>query len=162
MSDAEIRIRRARAEDAAQISQCLTAAFEPFRHEYTHTAFQDTVPGPDAVVERMLHMTVYVAIAQEQAVVGTIALGTSQQEGHLRGMAVLPAWQGRGVAQQLLEQAECDAIAAGCTRLTLDTTQPLLRAMRFYERNGFVRSGRVTDFLGMPLQEYVKELRFRT
>jgi len=30
--------------------------------------------------------------------------------------------------------------------------------MRFYEKNGFRRSGKVTDFYGMPLFEYVKTL----
>ena len=37
---------------------------------------------------------------------------------------------------------------------SLDTTEPLERAMRFYERNGFRRSGVVRDFFGMPLIEY--------
>ena len=51
-----------------------------------------------------------------------------------------------------------DVAAAGCTRLTLDTTEPLQRAISFYRRNGFVTSGTVTDFFGMPLYEYVKAL----
>jgi len=38
-----------------------------------------------------------------------------------------------------------------------DTTEPLRPAVRFYERNGYRASGRVTDF-GMPLFEYVKRL----
>ena len=43
-------------------------------------------------------------------------------------------------------------------RVSLDTTEPLRRAVRFYERHGFRPSGRVSDFFGMPLFEYVKEL----
>ena len=35
---------------------------------------------------------------------------------------------------------------------------PLQRAIRFYERNGYRPSGRVADFFGMPLFEYVKPL----
>ena len=31
-------------------------------------------------------------------------------------------------------------------------------AIRFYERNGYVASGRVGDFFGMPLYEYLKPL----
>jgi hypothetical protein len=42
--------------------------------------------------------------------------------------------------------------------VSLDTTEPLRRAMRFYERNGYQRSGKVTDFFGMTLIEYIKEL----
>ena len=46
----------------------------------------------------------------------------------------------------------------GCARVTLDTTLPLAAAIKFYEKNGYRRSGQVTDFFGMPLVEYVKEL----
>jgi hypothetical protein len=30
--------------------------------------------------------------------------------------------------------------------------------MRFYERHGYRRSGRVQDFFGMPLIEYAKDI----
>ena len=43
-------------------------------------------------------------------------------------------------------------------RQCLDTTEPLQRAVRFYLRHGFRASGRVTDFFGMPLFEYLKIL----
>jgi hypothetical protein len=46
----------------------------------------------------------------------------------------------------------------GCRRVTLDTTLPLTAAIKFYENNGYRKSGQVTDFFGMPLLEYVKEL----
>jgi hypothetical protein len=42
--------------------------------------------------------------------------------------------------------------------VTLDTTEPLHKAMRFYGKHGYVPSGRATDFFGMPLHEYVKLL----
>jgi ribosomal protein S18 acetylase RimI-like enzyme len=73
-------------------------------------------------------------------------------------MAVQPPWQGHGIADRLLRAVENDLVAAGCTRLTLDTTEPLQRAISFYRRYGFVASGTVTDFFGMPLYEYVKAL----
>ncbi len=73
-------------------------------------------------------------------------------------MAVLPQWQGRGTAKELLEAAESQARAAGCTRVTLDTTAPLQRAVRFYEKNGYRATGVVGDFFGMPLYQYGKEL----
>jgi GNAT superfamily N-acetyltransferase len=73
-------------------------------------------------------------------------------------MAVRPRWHGRGVAQQLLATAERDLRALGCSRICLETTAPLLRASRFYERNGYAPSGKITDFFGMPLIEYLKTL----
>jgi GNAT superfamily N-acetyltransferase len=73
-------------------------------------------------------------------------------------MAVLPDWQGTGVASALLEAAEGEVRDQHRTRVTLDTTEPLARAMHFYERHGFTRSGRVSDFFGMSLHEWVKLL----
>ena len=43
-----------------------------------------------------------------------------------------------------------------CTRITLDTTEPLQRAIHFYEKNNYRRTGKVTDFFGMLLIEYAK------
>ena len=104
-------------------------------------------------------MRVFVAVAKsEDAVVGTIGCGAHGAEGHMRGMAVLPGWQGTGVASALLEAAETELRKSGCTHVTLDTTAPLARAVRFYEKNGYAASGRVQDFFGMPLYEYKKAL----
>jgi ribosomal protein S18 acetylase RimI-like enzyme len=153
-----ITTRRAQVEEVESIVECLESAFEPFRSQYTRDAFRDTVLSSEAIRERMVHMTVYVAIATEREVVGTVASALEGEDGHLRGMAVRPAWQGRRIADQLLLVAENDLSTAGCVRITLDTTVPLQRAIRFYQRNGFVPSGRITDFFGMPLYEYVKPL----
>jgi ribosomal protein S18 acetylase RimI-like enzyme len=106
-------------------------------------------------------MTVYVADVPDFEVVATLASSIDGKEGHLRGMAVLPAWQGHFVADHLLRSVEDDLVEAGCERLTLGTALPLERAIRFYERHGFLRSERVRDFHGMPLYEYVKPLPMR-
>src|SRR5262245_32369362 len=103
-------------------------------------------------------MCVFVAVS-EGYVVGTVACAASGEEGHLRGMAVLPDWQGSGVASALLQAAEAEIRNQHCKRVTLDTTEPLARAVRFYARHGFRLSGRVSDFFGMPLHEWVKFFR---
>jgi GNAT superfamily N-acetyltransferase len=74
----------------------------------------------------------------------------------LRGIGVLPDWQGSGVASALLQTAEAEIRNQSSERVTIDTTEPLARAMRFYARHGFTLSGRVSDFFGMPLYEWVK------
>ncbi len=152
-------IRPAIVEDAGAIVQCLRTAFEPYRSQYTPQAWLDTVMTPDTLRRRLRSMTVLVAIDVQGSVVGTIG-GTvvSSSEGHLRGMAVLPEAHGRGIAQLLLDAIEKNLLGKGCTRISLDTTEPLQRAMRFYEKNGFRRTGKVSDFFGMPLIEYLKHL----
>jgi GNAT superfamily N-acetyltransferase len=154
-----ISIRRAMIEDAPQILACLRAAFEDYCQLYTPDAFLDTVLTPETIQERLAKMLVFAAIDDSNEVVGTIACSViSAEEGHLRGMAVLPSLRGKGIAAQLLSHAEAELRELKCTRITLDTTAPLQRAMRFYEKFGYRRSRKVTDFFGMPLIEYHKVL----
>lgn len=157
-SDKIIKLRLARAEDAYEIAACLRAAFEPFRSQYTAGAYRDTVPSTDAIRHRIATMEVYAAASCDGKIIGTLAASVSNDEGHLRGMAVHPEWQRQGIADQLLARAESDLLAAGCTRVTLDTTLPLKRAIHFYEKNGYSPTGLITDFFGMPLYEYAKQL----
>ena len=154
-----ITIRKAVSTDAPGILDCLRIAFEPFRSSYTAEAFTDTVLTDEAIHQRLTSMCIFVAVNEAGDIVGTIGCSViGGNEGHLRGMAVLPEWQGRGIAEKLLRTAEAELGAGKCSRITLDTTEPLQRAMRFYERHGYRRSGKVTDFFGMPLHEYVKSL----
>ena len=149
-------LRTAVDTDADGILECLRAAFEVYRTRYTEGAYEDTVLTPETVRRRLGEMRIFVAIGDGE-VAGTIACQVvGGAEGHLRGMAVLPKWHGAGIAQRLLERAEEYLREQGCTRITLDTTEPLERAMGFYERNGYRRSGRVQDFFGMRLIEYEK------
>jgi GNAT superfamily N-acetyltransferase len=144
--------------DAEAILQCLERAFAPYRNEYTAEAYLDTVLTSDTIGQRLASMNVLVAVAADGHVIGTIATSFRDDTGHVRGMAVRPEWQGKGVADQLLATAERNLRHRRYTRVTLDTTAPLERAINFYERHGYEASGQVTDFFGMPLYEYVKEL----
>ncbi len=155
-----IAIRVAADEDAPKILACLQAAFAPYRDFYSPAAYLDTVLSPETLQERFTEMQVFVAETSSGEIAGTIACHVmGHGEGHLRGMAVLPSCQGAGIAAQLLAHAEAELRRQECTRITLDTTAPLERAKRFYEKLGYRRSGRTTDFFGMPLFEYEKRLR---
>jgi GNAT superfamily N-acetyltransferase len=154
-----MRIRKAGADDVDAVIQCLVSAFEPYRTAYTTAAFADTVPTRDGMRRRLADMTLFVAVTDRDDVVGTIGCQVvSGEEGHLRGMAVRPDSLGDGTARLLLQAAEAELREKGCSRISLDTTAPLRRAIRFYERNGFRATGTVHDFFGMELFEYVKEL----
>ncbi|HTE89185.1 MAG TPA: GNAT family N-acetyltransferase, partial [Terriglobales bacterium] len=141
-ADIEIRPARDDDEDAATMLKCLAAAFEPYRNHYSPPAFADTVLTNETVHFRLQQMRVLVATVAGN-VVGTIAAAwhPDTREGHLRGMAVLPDWHGRGVAAKLLAAIEAWLLSRGCKRITLDTTLPLAAAMRVYEKHGYNRSG---------------------
>jgi len=152
-----VSIREATSADACGILACLAAAFEVYRDRYTPAAFADTILNSETIHGRLQAMTVFVATAESGEIVGTIACSVvNPEEGHIRGMAILPSAQGTGVAARLLTHAEAHFREQNCKRISLDTTAPLERAIRFYERSGFSPSGKVQDFFGMPLNEYVK------
>jgi predicted N-acetyltransferase YhbS len=154
-----IRIARATAQDCDGILECLRLAFAAYEAEYSRAAFEDTILSAERLQRRMAEMTVLVAHDENGSIVGTVAFNVLlSAEGHLRGMAVRPSEQGSGIARQLLRAAEQELAALKCERVTLDTTEPLKRAARFYEANGYRASGKVSDFFGMPLYEYVKPL----
>jgi ribosomal protein S18 acetylase RimI-like enzyme len=153
------RVRPATLDDAPAIGACLEAAFAPYRPHYTPAAYADTVPGPGRLADRFASMTVLVAEAADGAILGTLSYAaTGAGDGHLRGLAVRPERTGSGIAAALLAAAEATLREGGCTCVTLDTTAPLRRAIRFYEAHGYRPTGRVADFFGMPLHEYAKRL----
>jgi putative acetyltransferase len=152
-------IRRATSDDCVGILECLGLAFAPFRENYTQEGFSDTVLTPETISRRLQDMAVFVAVEADGRIIGTISCKVvGGVEGHLRGMAVRPEWQGSRVATELLARAEQETRNAGCSTLTLDTTEPLKRAVRFYEKHGFQPTGHVGDFFGMPLLEYRKRI----
>jgi ribosomal protein S18 acetylase RimI-like enzyme len=151
-------IRKATEADLEGVSACLTEAFEPYRDLYTPAGFTDTVLTVETARRRLAHMTILVADAGG-AIVGTIGYQAGADgEGHLRGMAVRAPSQGSGIARALLAAAEAGLRAHRCTRVTLDTTRPLERAIAFYERHGYTTTGTIRDFYGMELIEYEKAL----
>jgi putative methionine-R-sulfoxide reductase with GAF domain/ribosomal protein S18 acetylase RimI-like enzyme len=156
-SSAAFTIRRATIDDSEGILECLASAFAAFRESYTPEGFLDTVLSAETVQQRLQDMDIFVAVRTDGTVIGTIACKVEHEgEGHLRGMAVKPEWQGSCLAADLLARAEEELRNAGCSTITLDTTQPLRRAVRFYEKHGYQPTGRVGDFFGMPLFEYRK------
>jgi ribosomal protein S18 acetylase RimI-like enzyme len=158
-ADHSITIRKANSTDSRGVVECLQEAFAAYREMYTPGAYRDTVVGPEALENRLASMCVFVATSMSGEVVGTVACHViGPDEGHIRGMAVRPAWHGVDAAGQLIRAVESELRDRGCTRITLDATHPLQRAMRFYEKQGFRRSGRVSDFFGMEVVEFVKSI----
>jgi len=153
----EIVIRPAGRGDEEGILSCLAAAFGPYRADYTPEAYADTALDQASLKKRLQHMHVLVAVASE-GIVGTVAATLVNGEGYLRGMAVRPDWRGSGLSALLLRTIETWVESQGCKRVTLDTVLPLQAAIRFYEKNGYRKSGRVSDLYGMPLVDYVKEI----
>ncbi|MDP9468282.1 MAG: GNAT family N-acetyltransferase [Chloroflexota bacterium] len=80
--------------------------------------------------------------------------------GGIRMLAVLPAFEGRGIGEALVRACLDRARADGRLRVYLHTTQWMEAAQRLYRRIGFVRAPAL-DWLPVPevaLTAYVYEL----
>jgi GNAT superfamily N-acetyltransferase len=75
---------------------------------------------------------------------------------YLWQMFVRPAWQGTGLARELHERALAEAAARGCDRMILWAASGAAQARRFYEREGWVPTGReqVDERFGLTIVQY--------
>jgi GNAT superfamily N-acetyltransferase len=159
MANQRLTIRTAAVKDVPDILRCLASAFASYRAQYTAQAYIDTTLTAEAARARLQAMRVLVADEETAGIVGTLSWsGLSDGSAHLRGMAVVPGRHGTGIGQMLLEAALREIRDKRYRRVTLDTTSPLRRATRFYLRNGFIPTGVVRDYYGMPLHEYALDL----
>ena len=156
----ECKIRLAENQDAKEIHKVILSTFEEYRHYYTPEGFADTVMSEETTIERMKEMSIYVAVDQEGLIIGTIGWQkVSNDEGHIRGMAVIPERQGKtSPAATLLKTVEDEARSKGCNILTLDTTKVLIIAQNFYKKHGFKETGKTGNFFGSIIYEYAKKI----
>jgi ribosomal protein S18 acetylase RimI-like enzyme len=60
-------------------------------------------------------------------------------------MGVVPDYRGRGIGARLMDQALKQAFATGFVRVELSVRADNTRAIRLYEKVGFVREGVLRD-----------------
>ncbi len=73
--------------------------------------------------------------------VGYAGLMFSGDDAHVTNIAVDPAWQGRGVATEMMLDLAILAHDRGCTAMTLEVRHTNTAAQNLYRRFGFVPAG---------------------
>jgi GNAT superfamily N-acetyltransferase len=145
-------MRRARRGDELAISAVLLEAFREYKPQYTPAGFAATTPSPTEILRRMKEGPVWMAVI-ERDVVGTVS-GILREDNvlYIRGMAVLPKARGFRIGNLLFELIEDYAKKHDCKKLVLSTTPFLDRAIRLYQKLGFVRTDEgPRDLYGTPL-----------
>lgn len=77
--------------------------------------------------------------------------------GELKRMIVDPAARGQGIGRQLLEALEANALAAGLTKLRLETGIAQPEALRLYQRSGYKRRGPFGEYREDPLSVFMEK-----
>ncbi|HVD39381.1 MAG TPA: GNAT family N-acetyltransferase [Solirubrobacterales bacterium] len=137
MSQSEIHVRQATAEDAAAIARLL----HDFNLEYS-----EPTPGVETLTE-------HVGRLQEESEIVVFLAGdgpdglslfrfrpslwTGEPETHLEELYVIPSLRGHGIGRRLLEATIEFARAAGATGIDLNTGESDTAARNLYESMGF-------------------------
>jgi putative acetyltransferase len=123
-----------------ELDQVLSAEYPP---EQRHGLALDAIFQP--------HIRFFIArMNGEPAACGGVALFSDFAE--VKRMYVRQRARGRGLAKALLRRIEREALAAGVTRLCLETGDRQQAAMRLYEGAGFLRCGPFGPYAAMPSQ----------
>lgn len=168
----EVRTRTATVGDARLIAETLTEAFQGYLawappdwspplgrdEEETFLATALSRPGVWCLLATAHGRTVghvalspFTMVEAQPPPPGTI---------NLWQLFVRPAWQGSGIAVQLLGAAIAEAQRKSFTRMRLWTPRGAARARRFYEREGWTATGstREETVVGLPVVQYARAL----
>ena len=149
-------LRIAAPEDSGAIAAVLAESFAEYESSYTARAYAATVPTVDEIKRRFSEGEVWVALSGDEFV-GTVSIVDKNKALYIRSMAILPEARGNRIGERLLKEIEDYAVARNYRKLFLNTTPFLKRAIRLYEKFGFVLCG-ADDLFGTPLLTMEKSL----
>lgn len=152
----QLKLRIAEPDDAEVIASVLAMSFSDYESFYTPQAYAATVPTVGEIKRRFGEGAIWIALNNER-IVGTVSVVTRKDSLYIRSMAILPEARGNQIGERLLEEVKDYAAAHDYRKLFLNTTPFLKRAIRLYEKFGFVRCGS-DDLYGTPLLTMEKSL----
>lgn len=110
-------------------------------------------------------------VSIESVLVGALSYSIEPRQLVIVLLAVLPGFQGRGIATNLIDAATGEAVARGLPRVAVATSNDDLPALYLYQRNGFTISevrpgeilqhhaGELSGFAGIPIRDEIRLVR---
>ena len=77
----------------------------------------------------------------DDMIVGYIDWWITYEISQVANVAVSEGYRNMGVAQKLLDSCIKDSIEKGCENISLEVRQSNEKAIRLYEKNGFIKAG---------------------
>jgi len=99
----------------------------------------------------------FVARDTARRAVGCGAVVLHDDHGEIKRVYVDPASRGQGAAAGLMCALEAASVAAGCTRLMLETGPYQPEALGLYESFGYARRGPFADYRDDPLSVFMEK-----
>jgi ribosomal protein S18 acetylase RimI-like enzyme len=162
-----VEIRPARPDEFAEAGRVTADAYREFARPGRN--WEDYLVRIADVADRVRRTTVLVAV-EDGNILGTVTLELEDRtdagregnesgplepgQAHVRMLGVPPSARGRGVGRMLMDACIREAIRAGKTVLTLNTTERMETARAMYEHMGFTRTDDVVFPDGFVLMSY--------
>jgi ribosomal-protein-alanine N-acetyltransferase len=144
-----IRFRSYRADDLHGMHALDVVCFEkPFRFSRAAMRrFSEAANARVILAEGQDELVGFVILHIEEA--------ESERIGYIVTLDVSPHHRRRGIAGDLMQQAEQQALQQGCSALFLHVSTDNEPALRFYANHGLVRSHREENFYGPKMDAWV-------
>jgi ribosomal-protein-alanine N-acetyltransferase len=112
-----------------------------FSQPWSYEAILGELTNPRAVTFTAL---------EEESLAGFVSAYTVLDEGYINNIAVRKESRKKGVGSQLLSALIQEGIRQGLAFWSLEVRESNAEAIRFYEKHGFRRVGRRSDFYEQP------------
>ena len=163
MGTPKLEIRDAREDELTAMLEVTKESYEEFR-DGSPDGFWDAYMANIEEAILRAHDSERIAAFLDGKPVASVLLCRKPLRGddpEIRLLAVLPAFRGRGIARQLMEECELRVSRMGTRRVALHSTHLMSVARQWYERSGYRRYEAI-DFYPVPgflVMGFAKDLR---
>jgi len=156
----KVTVRKAKPDDIDAIYNVVKLAFEDYRKiGYREAAIQSAIVSKLEIQRRINEGLMLIAETNKQ-IVGTVTGIIKYESMQVKTLATHPSSQNLGVATQLMEEIEKEAVKAECRKISLFTTPIMKSAIHLYEKRGYEREGVLKkQFYGIDWIAFGKILR---
>ncbi|TDF82658.1 GNAT family N-acetyltransferase [Pseudomonas sp. H9] len=133
-------IRRARLQDAAEITALVNDAYAP----YIARIGKKPAPMLDDYQQVISDASVFVVQANEQ-IAGVLVVQAQHRVLLLNNIAVAPGYKGQGIGKRLMMFCEDYAQRQGCAAIELYTHELMTENIAIYKKLGYVETHRATE-----------------
>ncbi|MDA8206848.1 MAG: GNAT family N-acetyltransferase [Thermaerobacter sp.] len=139
-------VRDARPEDGAMMVELLNRVGHEEIYIADEAAQLTAEQESQLIGQRNADLQCILVAEQESHIAGSLEMirGATKKNHHtaIFGMALFPAYRGRGMGRGLLSTAEAWALSVGVEKISLAVFASNAAAIHLYERMGYVEEGR--------------------
>lgn len=136
-----ILVRKMLEEDVVPVAELEAQIFS---QPWSEQGFSDSLHLAD---------TVFLVAERQGVILGYIGMYVSMGEGEITNVAVSPAERGCGIGAMLISEIKKEAERRSVGTLILEVRVSNDRAIRLYERNGFLNRGIRRGFYERPKED---------